>query len=92
MGTVTFLCRNHRYIANWYVYMLWCNFADLFGMRAVVFRSYRPLFFHLYIFGQGKLCMGTYASDNALREKVVWQANSRRLSAENFDGEMLTNS
>jgi len=33
--------------------------------------------------------MGTYtiASDNALREKVVWQANGRRLSVENFDGE-----
>jgi len=36
--------------------------------------------------------MGTYtiASDNALREKVVWLANGR-LSVENFDGEMLTN-
>jgi len=35
--------------------------------------------------------MGTYnyniASDNALCEKVVWHANSRRLSVENFDGE-----
>ena len=31
--------------------------------------------------------MGVYTSDNALREKVVWQANGRRLSAENFDGE-----
>jgi len=34
--------------------------------------------------------MGTYsyniASDNALREKVVWHANGR-LSVENFDGE-----
>jgi len=31
--------------------------------------------------------MGAYTSINALREKVVWQANSRRLSAENLDGE-----
>jgi len=31
--------------------------------------------------------MGAYTSDNTLREKVVWQANGRRLSAENFDGE-----
>jgi len=35
--------------------------------------------------------MGTYsyniASDNALREKVVWHANGRGLSVENFDGE-----
>ena len=31
--------------------------------------------------------MGAYTSDNALREKVVWQANGRRLSAEIFDGE-----
>jgi len=32
--------------------------------------------------------MGTYSySDNALREKVVWYANGRRLSVENFDGE-----
>ena len=28
-----------------------------------------------------------YTSNNALREKVFWQANGRRLSAENFDGE-----
>jgi len=28
-----------------------------------------------------------YTIDNALREKVVWQANGRRLSAENFDRE-----
>jgi len=36
-----------------------------------------------------KNCMGTYtiACDNALREKVVWQVNGRRLSVENFDGE-----
>jgi len=33
--------------------------------------------------------MGSYtiASDNALREKVFWHANDRRLSVENFDGE-----
>jgi len=33
--------------------------------------------------------MGSYtiASDNALREKVFWHANNRRLSVENFDGE-----
>jgi len=33
--------------------------------------------------------MGTYtiASENALREKMVWHANGRRLSVENFDGE-----
>jgi len=35
--------------------------------------------------------MGTYsyniASDNALHEKVVWNANGRRLLVENFDGE-----
>jgi len=33
--------------------------------------------------------MGTYniASDNVLHEKVVWHANGRRLSVENFDGE-----
>jgi len=33
--------------------------------------------------------MGTYtiASDYALRKIVVWHANSRRLSVENFDGE-----
>jgi len=31
--------------------------------------------------------MGVYTSNNALREKVVWQANSRRLSVENFDRE-----
>jgi len=33
--------------------------------------------------------MGTYniASDNVLCEKVVWHANGRRLSVENFDGE-----
>ena len=30
--------------------------------------------------------MGAYTSDDALREKVFWQANGR-LSAENFDGE-----
>ena len=30
--------------------------------------------------------MGAYTSDDALREKVVWQANDR-LSVENFDGE-----
>jgi len=29
--------------------------------------------------------MGAYTSDNALHEKVVWQANAKRLSAENFD-------
>jgi len=27
------------------------------------------------------------ASDNALREKVFWHANGRRLLVENFDGE-----
>jgi len=33
--------------------------------------------------------MGTYTivSDNTLHEKVVWLANGRRLSVENFDGE-----
>ena len=31
--------------------------------------------------------MGAYTSDDALRKKVVWQANGRRLSAEIFDGE-----
>ena len=31
--------------------------------------------------------MSAYNSDNALREKVVWQANDRRLSVENFEGE-----
>jgi len=31
--------------------------------------------------------MGAYTSDNALHKKVVWQANNRRLLAENFDGE-----
>jgi len=31
--------------------------------------------------------MYTKASDNALLKKVVWQANGRRLSVENFDGE-----
>jgi len=31
--------------------------------------------------------MGAYTSDNTLRRKVVWQANGRRSSAENFDGE-----
>ena len=31
--------------------------------------------------------MGMDTSDNALREKVVWQENGRRLSAEIFDGE-----
>jgi len=31
--------------------------------------------------------MYTIASDNALHEKVVWLANGRRLSVENFDGE-----
>jgi len=30
--------------------------------------------------------MGMYTSNNALREKVVWQANGRRLSVDNFDG------
>jgi len=30
--------------------------------------------------------MGTYTSDNTVREKVIWQANSR-LSAEIFVGE-----
>jgi len=39
--------------------------------------------------------MGTYsyniASDNALCKKVVWHANGRRLSVQNFDGEMLMN-
>jgi len=34
-----------------------------------------------------KFCIGAYTSDNALGEKVVWQANSRRLSVDNFDGE-----
>jgi len=29
--------------------------------------------------------MGVYISNNALCEKVVWHANGRRLSAENFD-------
>jgi len=33
--------------------------------------------------------MGVYTSDNTLHEKVVWQANGRRLSEENFDGENL---
>ena len=28
--------------------MLWRNFANLFGMCAVVLRSYKPLLFHLY--------------------------------------------
>jgi len=45
------LCHNHRYIiiANCYVaiYVI----AGLCGMHAVVLCSYRPLFFHLYIFG-----------------------------------------
>jgi len=33
--------------------------------------------------------MGAYtiASDNALHEKVIWHANGRKLSVENFDGE-----
>jgi len=31
--------------------------------------------------------MGVYTSDNTLHEKMVWQANGKRLSAENFDGE-----
>jgi len=31
--------------------------------------------------------MGACTSDNALCKKVVWQANGRRLSAENFDRE-----
>jgi len=31
--------------------------------------------------------MGAYTSDNALHEKVVQQANGRRLSEENFDRE-----
>jgi len=31
--------------------------------------------------------MYTIASDNTLCEKVVWHANSRRLSVEHFDGE-----
>ena len=31
--------------------------------------------------------MGVYTSDNALHEKVIWEANDRRLSVENFDGE-----
>jgi len=39
--------------------MLWCNFADLFKICAVVSCSYKPLFFHLsiyiYVFGQGKI-------------------------------------
>jgi len=30
-------------------------------------------------------CMGVYTSDNALREKVVWQANNK-LSVQTFDG------
>jgi len=30
-------------------------------------------------------------SDNALHQKVVWQANGRKLSAENFVGEKLMN-
>jgi len=36
-----------------------------------------------------KNCMGTntIASENTLREKVVWHANGRTLSVENFDGE-----
>jgi len=36
-----------------------------------------------------KYCMGLYtiASDNALREKVFWHTNGKRLSVENFDGE-----
>jgi len=36
-----------------------------------------------------KYYMGSYtiASDNALREKVFWHANDRRLSVENFVGE-----
>jgi len=33
--------------------------------------------------------MGVYTNDNALREKVVWEAKGRRLSEENFDGENL---
>jgi len=57
--------------------MLWCNFADLFEMHAV----------DIYL----KFHMGVYTSNNALHEKVVWQAKSRRLSAENFYGEMLMN-
>jgi len=34
-----------------------------------------------------KFCIGAYTSGNTLCEKVVWQANGRRLSAENFDRE-----
>ena len=68
--------------------MLWRNFAaNLFGMHAVILRSYRPLFSIYIVFGQGKFHMGVHTSDNALHEKVVWQANGRRLSAEIFDGE-----
>jgi len=33
--------------------------------------------------------MGVYTSDNTLHEKVIWQPNGRRLSAENLDGKML---
>jgi len=33
--------------------------------------------------------MGAYTIDNVLHKKVVWQANGRRLSAENFDGENI---
>jgi len=57
-------------------------------MQAVVSHSYRLLFFHLYIFGQGKISHGrVYTIDNVLHKKVVLQANGRRLSAKNFDGE-----
>jgi len=57
--------------------------------------SYRPLFFHLAIllcvFGQGKLQIGAYTSDNILCEKC-----SNRKMAEDYQwkiliGKMLTN-
>jgi len=49
-------------------------------MRAVV----RIAIDHCKLHALGAYNIG---SDNALREKVVWYANGRRLSMENFDGE-----
>ena len=68
--------------------MLWHNFADLFGMHAVVLRSYRPLFFpFIYSYLDRKNFVWVRMLAIMPARKMIWQANDRRLSVENFDEE-----
>jgi len=60
--------------------MLWCNLAGLFGIRAVVSRSYRITWAHIA------------TGDNALREKWSGIQAAEDYQQKILMGKMLTNS